>query len=258
MQDTIFNQGGYYSYYFKRNKNGINNFSTKTHYQFMYLKSGEFYAHFSKGVFKISGGELLYFPVNWQWDFEFGDCKEIEGVLFHFRNWPEVDEIDYVPQVIKTDENLKYYISQLPIGKTTIDSQYIWKMYRFLDEIQPYMQKNTNKHTKAIQRVVDFMRDNDDYTIPQLVQLSGLKKSCFYNAFEELMGMTPVEGKHRFQAYKAEFMLANSELTVDEIAKKLGFNSTPHFRKVVHSRYGVSPKEVRKRMVKENKRSDSV
>lgn len=255
MNDIVFNRGAYYSYRYRRNKNGINNFSAGTHYEFMYLEEGEFIARYSKGSFTLKAGDILYFPVNWVWDFEFGNCKEIVGIVFHFRNWPGVDELDYLPQIIKADDKLKQLFEELPISENysagnKIDSSYIWRTYKFLDEIQPYIQKNNNRHVAAIQKVLEYMRTNDDYTIPQLVALSGMQKSNFYEVFEELLGSSPVQAKHRIQAYKAEILLAQTELSVDEISLKLGFNSVPHFRKVFKSRYHLSPREFRTKIKK--------
>lgn len=252
MNDIIFNRKSYYSYLFRRNKNGINEFSTNSHYELTYLSEGEFKAHYSKGTFTVHAGEILFFPVDWKWDFEFGNCKEIVGIVFHFRYWPNVDELDYPPQIIKTDDKLRQLFSELPISEnceneTKIDSRYIWQTYRVLDEVQSYMKKNDNKYIPSIQNALEYMRANDNYTIPELVTLSGMKKTKFYEVFEDLTGMTPVQAKHKIQAYKAEFLLGNTELSIDEIAEKLGFNSTPHFREVFRNRYGFSPKQIRQK-----------
>ena len=116
----------------------------------------------------------------------------------------------------------------------------------FLDEIQNYLVKNNSDSVKAIQKVLDFMKANDNYTIPQLVEISGMKKSTFYTVFAELTGSTPVLTKQRFQAYKAEILLSGTDLSIEEIAHKTGFNSVAHFRKIFKSRYSKSPKHIRK------------
>lgn len=240
------NQKGYYSFYFKRNKFEVLNFVSPTWFQFIYLDKGQFIAKCPKGNITVNGGELLFIPPEISWEPEFGDCDEITGVLYHLRNWPDVDELDYPPQIIKVDEALREQIYNLPIGETRISSSYIWRTYHFLDEIQSLMIKNNSKSVKAIQKVLDFMRDNDNYTIPQLVEISGMKKSTFYTVFEELTGSTPVMTKQRFQAYKAEIMLSTTDMTIEEIAHQTGFNSVAHFRKVFKSRYKISPKKIRK------------
>ena len=215
-------------------------------FQFIYLEEGQLIARCAKGDITVNGGELLFVSPCTVWTPVFGNCEEIKGVLFHFRNWPDVDELDFPPQTIKVDENLKNHIQEIPIGERKINSGYIWRTYRFLDTVQHYLTKNDSASVKAIQKVLDFMRSNDNYTIPQLVELSGMKKSTFYTVFEDITGSTPILTKHRFQAYKAEILLANTDLSIEEIARKTGFNSVAHFRKVFKSRYHKSPKHIRK------------
>lgn len=246
MPSSTITQKSYYSFYFERNKYGILNFVSPTMFQFIYLEEGQLIARCAKGDITVNGGELLFVSPCTVWTPVFGNCEEIKGVLFHFRNWPDVDELDFPPQTIKVDETLKNHIEALPISERKINSGYIWRTYRFLDTVQHYLTKNDSASVKAIQKVLDFMRSNDNYTIPQLVELSGMKKSTFYTVFEEITGSTPILTKHRFQAYKAEILLANTDLSIEEIARKTGFNSVAHFRKVFKSRYHKSPKHIRK------------
>ena len=246
MPSSTITQKSYYSFYFERNKYGILNFVSPTMFQFIYLEEGQLIARCAKGDITVNGGELLFVSPCTVWTPVFGNCEEIKGVLFHFRNWPDVDELDFPPQTIKVDENLKNHIQEIPIGERKINSGYIWRTYRFLDTVQHYLTKNDSASVKAIQKVLDFMRSNDNYTIPQLVELSGMKKSTFYTVFEDITGSTPILTKHRFQAYKAEILLANTDLSIEEIARKTGFNSVAHFRKVFKSRYHKSPKHIRK------------
>lgn len=246
MLRSAMTQKSYYSFYFERNKNGILNFVGACMFQFVYLEKGQFIVKCPKGDITVNENELLYVPPETQWAPVFGNCEEIKGIVFHFRNWPDVDELDFSTQIIKVDEKLKKHIDALPIGERKIDSSYIWRTYRFLDEIQVYLTKNNSTSVQAIQKVLEFMRTNDDYTIPQLVEISGMKKSTFYTVFEELTGTTPVLTKQRFQAYKAEILLSTSDLTIEEIAHKTGFSSVAHFRKVFKSRYHNSPKKIRK------------
>ena len=98
-----------------------------------------------------------------------------------------------------------------------------------------------------IEKALDYMREHDNYTIPQLAEMCNMSRSGFYNIFKKVVGCTPIQTKHRFQAHKAEILLKTTDLSVDEIAEKVGFQSTAHFRKVFYSRYHCSPYEIRKR-----------
>ena len=83
-------------------------------------------------------------------------------------------------------------------------------------------------------------------SIPQLAKICNMSESRFYVVFNEATGMTPIKMKHKIQTAKAELMLLNTDLSIDEIAHNLGFESTAHFRKIFNEHFGYSPKEARK------------
>ncbi len=247
MANTALDKWGNYSYAFVRDKRGPFNFITNKLYQFIYLLEGEFTAKIENEIFTVKAGQMLYIPTERTWEFKFGECSIIRGAVCHFRSWPDVDELDYHAQIISVDEALKEAIYQLPLDQTEVDSRYIWKSYRFLTKVLPYMKRTDSKHITKIESALEYMRTHDHYSIPELVRFSGMKKSSFYTAFKELTGVTPIQAKHRIHAMKAEKLLIDTDLLVDDVAHNLGFNSTAHFRKVFSERYGFSPKELRKR-----------
>ena len=247
MGNTALDKWGNYCYAFIRDPRGPFNFISNRLYQFIYLSEGEFTATIENEKFTVHAGEMLYIPTERTWTFEFGPYPIIRGVICHFRSWPNVDELDYHAQIIRVDDALKQDITMLPTAQKEVDCRYIWTTYRFLTKVQPYMQKNDSKYLERIESVLEYMRTHENYTIPELIAYSGMKKSNFYLMFEKLTGVTPVQAKHRFHAMKAEMLLIDTDLSVDDVAQKIGFHSTAHFRKIFGNRYGFSPKELRKR-----------
>ena len=119
-----------------------------------------------------------------------------------------------------------------------------------------HIDENSNEYWLArdLQKVLEYMKENDSYTIPELVKISGMSKSRFYEAFLTIVGVPPIKMKHRLQAYKGELLLKSTDLSIEEITKKLGFLSEAHFRKVFHSRYGeCSPLKFRKEFQNNNR-----
>lgn len=168
------------------------------------------------------------------------------GNLLQFMYWPDVDDFAFPLQKLKIDEELGEYINALPNFDDNVDSNFIWRAYQFLDIVQAHLLENTSKDTKKIQKAIIFMRENDNYSIPDLAKLCNMSESRFYSVFNEVVGMTPIKMKHKIQTTKAEFLLKSTDLSIDEIAHKIGFESTAHFRKVFNDHYGFSPKEMRK------------
>lgn len=172
---------------------------------------------------------------------------ESRGDLLQFLYWPDADEFAFPLQSLKINAELREQIDALPKYDDNVDSSFIWKAYQFLDTMQAQLFENTSKDTKKIQKALSFMRENDNYSIPDLAKLCNMSESKFYTLFNEFVGMTPIKMKHRIQTSKAESLLKSTDLSIDEIAHSVGFESTAHFRKIFNEHYGFSPKEMRKR-----------
>ena len=93
----------------------------------------------------------------------------------------------------------------------------------------------------AFSRCYDRFTEDVDYSlrVNRLLQL-----------FEKNVLCSPAKFKQRIRAERGEELLRGTDLTVDEIANQVGFNSTAHFRKVFESRFHLSPSEIRKKYKK--------
>lgn len=243
IKDNIFNDQTYFSYYFNRTLDTGLEFKFDGLVTFIYIKEGSLMVRTNKETVVINAGEMLFVPILMERRWEIGNCERLIGRVFCFRYWPEVDELDYPIQKIPVTDEIYNHFYEIPstASNARVNSHYIWKAYRFLTEVQPLMVRNNVKHVEQIQKALSYMKENDFFTIPDLVEVSGMSKSRFYDAFLKLTGVSPINMKHRLQAYKAEFLLKETELSIEEITKKLGFLSTAHFRKVFHSHYGTMP-----------------
>ena len=257
MNGDLFNEITYFSYNFQRNREtGIeSDFEHLT--TFIYIKSGSLYVDLYNPQQRIvvNAGEMIYLPVLVRRKLRFTNDEMVEGKVFCFRYWPDVDELDYFAQKIAPPEDVKEAFFAIPSmsEKQKINSSYIWKVYKFLALVQPILKRNSFKHLEKIQKALSYMKENESYTIPELVKISGMSKSRFYEAFSKATGLSPIKMKHRIQAYKAELLLISTDLSIEEITKKLGFLSSAHFRKVFRSRYGqLAPLKFRKEFQNNN------
>ena len=83
--------------------------------------------------------------------------------------------------------------------------------------------------------------------------LESLSKSCFYNPayfsrlFKEHYGMTLTEFINRSRMELAERLLAETNLSVEEIAARAGFSSRNAFYKIFKEKTGMTPQQYRKK-----------
>ena len=217
-------------------------------YKFIYVKKGFITVYSKNREFKVNSGEAIFIPMDDP--FRIILNEENGGTFVHrisYRYFPNVDHYDYKMQTFKLNQKIIEYIEELKEIRDLVNSEFIWKAYRLLDEFEKLMNKNQDISALKIEKALDYMREHDRYTIPELAKMCNMSRSAFYDLFQKVVGCTPIQTKHRFQAHKAELLLKSTDMTVDEIAERVGFNSTAHFRKVFYSRYHCSPHDIRKR-----------
>ena len=98
---------------------------------------------------------------------------------------------------------------------------------------------------KGLQVVCDYINNNysEPMTIDNLAKMSGMSKYYFISSFKEFTGLTPMEYVIRFRLSKAKFYLEFSDYRIQDIAQKVGFNSTTAFTHTFTRYIGVTPSQ---------------
>lgn len=98
---------------------------------------------------------------------------------------------------------------------------------------------------KGLQVVCDYINNNysEPMTIDNLAKMSGMSKYYFISSFKEFTGLTPMEYVIRFRLSKAKFYLEFSDYKIQDIAQKVGFNSTTAFTHTFTRYIGVTPSQ---------------
>ncbi|MBQ3088452.1 MAG: AraC family transcriptional regulator [Clostridia bacterium] len=258
MKDVILNSDSYHFYILKTNRT----------YEVDYLneprKTFEIYYMQEEGIAEYTSvhgdkltlrpGQMLYIPPDTEYRLVVHNNagKICYGRILCFRFFPDVGHHDFPPQIIKLNNTLLEFLNQVPERSTNVNCFFLFKTYQFLNELLLHLKKSNEKYIKILQPALDYMNAHDQYTIPQLANLCNISESYLYILFKKALGITPIQMKHKLQSSKADLLLKTTDLSIDEIAERVGYSSASHFRKVFHSRFNDSPKEIRKKNRSEN------
>lgn len=137
------------------------------------------------------------------------------------------------------DENLHYSASLLHHFLGT------------LRYIQPYRDAETEqKNTGFIEAVKHFMAENIErhITLQQLADYIGMSASHLSMRFRQQTGNSPIQYLNKLRVEKAAEMLRESDMQINQISYKVGFEDPLYFSRMFSKTMKLSPKEYRKNL----------
>jgi AraC family transcriptional regulator len=104
---------------------------------------------------------------------------------------------------------------------------------------------------RRIRRSVELMHTQLDQDLPlkELAAASYLSPFHFARLFKKLTGTSPHNYLAGIRATRAQLLLAETDLSVSEIAARVGYLSGSHFTKAFRTATGATPREFRKGLV---------
>ena len=103
---------------------------------------------------------------------------------------------------------------------------------------------SANRQCAAIRRYID-LHFKESLTLEQLAEDSHMSKYYLSHAFKREYGVSPINYMISRRIEESKYLLAETDLSLSQIAQLLGFSSLSYFSQVFHRTQGVSPKEYR-------------
>ncbi len=96
--------------------------------------------------------------------------------------------------------------------------------------------------------VLEYMKSNaqQQISLEQLAAMAGLDKNYFVRLFKRTYGKTPVSVLIDLRMERASDLIANTDLSVTDIARRCGYNSVSYFIAEYKKHFGLTPLNQRK------------
>ncbi len=120
-------------------------------------------------------------------------------------------------------------------------------------DINPSEVEITSMDEKFVKKAVALVEtniDNTDFLVEDLCREMGMSRVYFYKKILALTDKTPSEFIRFIRLKRAADLLERSQLYVNEVAYKVGFNDPKYFRKYFKEEFGLSPNEYKKKFEK--------
>jgi AraC-like DNA-binding protein len=105
-----------------------------------------------------------------------------------------------------------------------------------------------NSLNSRIQAVLDYIGDNYSSKISnnELMKIACYSKPHLYRVFKAMTGYHPHEFIIKYRINMSKYLLKNTDLTVEETAQRIGFESTSNFISTFRKLEGITPTAFRK------------
>ncbi|MFA9557655.1 helix-turn-helix domain-containing protein [Evansella sp. AB-rgal1] len=122
--------------------------------------------------------------------------------------------------------------------------------YSFLMELNRFifhLEKKEQGYPKSVVNAVTFMNNNYEkpISLDDIVAASGISKYHFTRTFQEATNSTPMQYVTKLRLNKAVNLLKKEELSVEEVAVRVGYSNGNYFTKVFRTHLGISPGKYR-------------
>jgi AraC-like DNA-binding protein len=84
-------------------------------------------------------------------------------------------------------------------------------------------------------------------TLNEMAAIAGMSVPYFCSRFKKAFDISPIECLIQHRMHHAAHLLTNKNLSVTQIAAEVGYDDLFHFSKMFKKRFGLSPRELRKR-----------
>ncbi len=121
-------------------------------------------------------------------------------------------------------------------------------LYRLLNDMSNELQlQQSSFKDNALQPAIQYILENNigDITVSKLSEVCNMSPSGFRSSFKKNMGVSPIDYISDLKIQKAQALLADSSISITDIAHNLGFSDVSYFSRFFRKQTGYSPSDVR-------------
>ena len=232
--------------------------SPRPHFCMAILKKGhaEFHDCDRNETININAGDLIFVVQGCRYTSTWYGSPEIEYISIHFSfehstTFPKggkfiLQKIDASHLPHNIGQSYEDMLKSCNDGGTPFET--LECFYKILCKIVPLLKFKPTAYDSRITSAIEYIEQNYQraLSVDELAAHSNMSASRFFPRFKKEVGMTPVEYINRYRVNRAILLLiSDSELSVENISERTGFESSAYFRRVFKKTTGLSPREYR-------------
>lgn len=195
----------------------------------------------------LEPGDFFYLPMGLRYHsywYPMDGGVEWESYLFTY--FPCHTGTEYTMQKLYPDESTLALFDQLA-EHMTVTASTVGLLYGILGKLLPTMKESClDAREELLTKAKEYISTHKDFRVGELARYCGMSESGLYNFFRTYAHTTPVDMKNVILVEKAILLLTSTDLPIEEIAERIGIQTTAYFRKLVKEKTGKTPTQIRK------------
>lgn len=235
-------------------------------YELCVVTKGVLYLEYNKKQYHIEEGEMLLLPpvpvpFNKRKGYQSSDCSfywmhfdpQSPGGLSENISLPEYSKLIHPEKIIILMKQLQDAVRNNSHSYTLnyMSTVILCEIY---DDIRSSEDKSTNTGTgtQIYEDIIDYVKHNihSKLTVRQIAEKFGYNEKYISYMFCQISGITLKQFILEQKAEAASFFLTDTNLTIQEISVKLGYNDSHNFMRSYKKATGFSPTEYRNTFTK--------
>lgn len=125
-----------------------------------------------------------------------------------------------------------------------------YTLFKECFEIHDYSTKIKDDTTNDIKAILEYIKINymNPISIKDLANVVNFSEHYFMKFFKKYMGMTCVDYINEYRLKIATNLLETTDMSIMEIAVKVGVNNISYFNRIFKKKFNLTPKEYRKKL----------
>lgn len=236
-----------------------NNPQGRLDYYLIYLVSGEIEFFEGEIIKKLSEGDLIIYPPKTPYKYRcITDKENVQFFWVHFTGGEvlsllEKYKLNLYPHIHKIninnhiDARFKVLFDAFAVNDTYRDSDLSALLNRLLIEIGRVL-STEGPGTGRLHRSVRYLNENftENIKITDLAKIENMCMTTYNQHFKKYVGIPPTKYIIKLRMQLAVDLLLSSELSIQEIALRCGYNDYNFFTKVFKGEFGIAPTKYRK------------
>ena len=201
---------------------------------------------FTEGrTFRFSPGDIMFVPIGGRY-ISYWDDQTSEMFGFHFNMRNDFDRRFLVQKVSGHAELLDVFREAIDASTTKFRACELF--YHVIDTFWDELETVETNINPAIRPALDFLEVSPERecSVSELASMCHMSESRFFYCFKKSMGRAPMEYRADLLIMNAQRLLSEPEISISEVAERLGFGSETYFRRIFKAKVGVSPREFRR------------